>query len=54
MDVREFDFDLPIELIAQEPPAERGAARMLVLPRDAGSPTNTMSPLFLIASAPAI
>jgi S-adenosylmethionine:tRNA ribosyltransferase-isomerase len=37
MHIREFDFDLPPELIAQEPPAERGAARLLYLPRD-GSP----------------
>jgi S-adenosylmethionine:tRNA ribosyltransferase-isomerase len=33
MDVREFDFDLPAELIAQEPPAERGGARLLHLAR---------------------
>jgi S-adenosylmethionine:tRNA ribosyltransferase-isomerase len=33
MDVREFDFNLPPELIAQEPPAVRGAARMLYLDR---------------------
>ena len=32
MDVRDFDFDLPPELIAQEPPAVRGGARLL-LPR---------------------
>jgi S-adenosylmethionine:tRNA ribosyltransferase-isomerase len=41
MDVREFDFDLPSELIAQEPPPERGAARLLVLNRDTGSITHT-------------
>src|SRR5207248_5924376 len=29
----DFDYDLPEELIAQEPPAERDAARMLVLYR---------------------
>ena len=34
MDVRDFDFDLPPELIAQEPPAERGAARLLRLDRE--------------------
>src|SRR5262245_14341611 len=33
MDVREFDFDLPPELIAQEPPPERTAARLLHLDR---------------------
>jgi S-adenosylmethionine:tRNA ribosyltransferase-isomerase len=37
MDVRDFDFDLPPELIAQEPPPERGAARLLVLDRASGS-----------------
>ncbi|HKV35553.1 MAG TPA: tRNA preQ1(34) S-adenosylmethionine ribosyltransferase-isomerase QueA [Pyrinomonadaceae bacterium] len=33
----EFDFDLPSELIAQEPLAERDASRMLVLDRDTQS-----------------
>jgi S-adenosylmethionine:tRNA ribosyltransferase-isomerase len=33
MDVRDFDYELPDELIAQEPPAERGASRLLVLRR---------------------
>ncbi|MCU1381621.1 MAG: queA 1 [Acidobacteria bacterium] len=37
MDVRDFDFDLPPELIAQEPPASRGGARLLHLDRDSGS-----------------
>jgi S-adenosylmethionine:tRNA ribosyltransferase-isomerase len=37
MDVREFDFDLPAELIAQEPAAERSAARLLHLDRVSGS-----------------
>ncbi len=37
MDVREFDFDLPAELIAQEPPAERGGARLLHLTRATGT-----------------
>jgi S-adenosylmethionine:tRNA ribosyltransferase-isomerase len=36
MDVRQFDFDLPPALIAQEPAAERGAGRLLVLRRDTG------------------
>ena len=36
MDVREFDFHLPAELIAQEPAADRGAGRLLVLRRDTG------------------
>jgi S-adenosylmethionine:tRNA ribosyltransferase-isomerase len=30
----DFDFDLPPELIAQQPPAQRSAARMLVVGRD--------------------
>ena len=37
MDVREFDFDLPPELIAQEPSPERGASRLLCLDRATGS-----------------
>jgi S-adenosylmethionine:tRNA ribosyltransferase-isomerase len=41
MDVRDFDFDLPPELIAQEPPASRGAARLLVLDRASGAITHT-------------
>ncbi len=36
MDVREFDFDLPAELIAQEPAAERGVGRLLYLHRNTG------------------
>jgi len=34
--VSEFHFDLPPELIAQHPPAERGASRMLVFDRATG------------------
>lgn len=41
MDVRDFDFALPPELIAQEPPAERGTARMLCLDRSSGALTHT-------------
>ncbi len=33
----DFDFDLPVERIAQRPPAQRDAARMLVLDRRSGS-----------------
>ncbi|HTM03121.1 MAG TPA: tRNA preQ1(34) S-adenosylmethionine ribosyltransferase-isomerase QueA [Vicinamibacterales bacterium] len=36
MDVSAFDFDLPEELIAQEPPAQRGGSRLLVLHRNSG------------------
>ena len=41
MDVRDFDFDLPPELIAQEPPASRDGARLLHLGRDSGSIVHT-------------
>jgi S-adenosylmethionine:tRNA ribosyltransferase-isomerase len=37
LSVSDFDFDLPEELIAQEPPAERGASRMLVVDRVTGA-----------------
>src|SRR5579863_3608913 len=33
MRLADFDYELPPELIAQEPPAERDAARMLVIHR---------------------
>jgi len=36
MDVRDFDFELPPELIAQQPAADRGAARLLHLDRRSG------------------
>jgi S-adenosylmethionine:tRNA ribosyltransferase-isomerase len=42
VDVREFDFDLPPELIAQEPAAQRGAARLLHLDRHSGDLTHTV------------
>jgi S-adenosylmethionine:tRNA ribosyltransferase-isomerase len=35
--VSDFGFDLPEELIAQEPPADRGASRMLVVDRTTGA-----------------
>jgi S-adenosylmethionine:tRNA ribosyltransferase-isomerase len=41
MDVRDFDFDLPPDLIAQEPPAERGGARLLHLDRESGAIAHT-------------
>lgn len=40
--VRDFDFDLPSELIAQEPASDRGEARLLHLPRLAGSVAHTV------------
>jgi S-adenosylmethionine:tRNA ribosyltransferase-isomerase len=39
--VRDFDFDLPADLIAQEPPAVRGASRLLHLDRRTGGLTHT-------------
>jgi S-adenosylmethionine:tRNA ribosyltransferase-isomerase len=36
MNVSDFDFELPDELIAQHPPTTRGASRLLVLDRRAG------------------
>ena len=41
MDVAEFGFDLPDELIAQDPPAERGESRLMVVPRKGGSLEHT-------------
>lgn len=37
MQVSDFDFELPDELIAQEPPAVRGGSRLLVLDRATGA-----------------
>jgi len=42
MDVREFDFDLPPELIAQDPAPERGGARLLLLDRATGHLRHTL------------
>jgi S-adenosylmethionine:tRNA ribosyltransferase-isomerase len=39
--VADFDFHLPEELIAQQPPAERGTSRMLVLNRTENSLTDS-------------
>ncbi len=36
MNVSDFDFELPADLIAQEPPAERGTSRLLALDRSSG------------------
>lgn len=40
-EVSDFDFDLPPELIAQDPSAERTAARLLHLDRESGSIVHT-------------
>ncbi|HZR10395.1 MAG TPA: tRNA preQ1(34) S-adenosylmethionine ribosyltransferase-isomerase QueA [Myxococcales bacterium] len=42
MDVEEFDYPLPEELIAQEPLPERDASRLLVLPRRSGPVRHAM------------
>jgi S-adenosylmethionine:tRNA ribosyltransferase-isomerase len=39
--VADFDFDLPPELIAQQPPAERGQSRMLAVDRATGALRDT-------------
>ncbi len=41
MKTRAFSFKLPKELIAQEPPAQRGASRLLVLDRASGTLRHT-------------
>jgi S-adenosylmethionine:tRNA ribosyltransferase-isomerase len=42
MRVSDFHFDLPQELIAQHPPAERGSSRMLVMRRGVGGGASGM------------
>lgn len=37
MHVSEFDFDLPADLVAQTPPAERGRSRLLAMDRETGA-----------------
>ena len=41
MDISQFDFDLPPELIAQEPAAQRDGSRLLVYERSTGRITHT-------------
>ena len=41
MDVADFDFTLPDELIAQEPAAKRGGSRLLILNRATGAVEHT-------------
>ncbi len=40
--VADFDYELPEELIAQQPPAERGQSRMMVLDRATGAFEDSM------------
>ncbi len=42
--VSDFDFDLPPELIAQEPPPQRGASRLLSLDRSSGRIDHRLMP----------
>lgn len=44
MDLEDLDYDLPSELIAQEPPARRTDARLLVVPRREGVPRHCRIP----------
>ena len=41
MHIRDFDYDLPAELIAQEPTADRGGARLLHLSRSTAAISHT-------------
>ena len=36
MDIEEFDYELPVGLVAQEPLEERDASRLMVVPREQG------------------
>ncbi len=40
--VTDFDYELPEELIAQQPPQQRGGARMLVVGRESGALQDSM------------
>ena len=42
MNVSDFDFELPDELIAQHPPAERGGSRLIVFDRATKEARHTM------------
>src|SRR3974377_1819833 len=44
--VADFDFDLPPELIAQQPPEQRGQSRMLVMNRATGALRDSPFPEF--------
>lgn len=50
--VADFDFDLPQELIAQQPPVERGTSRMLVMDRVTGALRDAMFTEFASLLAP--
>jgi S-adenosylmethionine:tRNA ribosyltransferase-isomerase len=40
MYISDFDYELPPELVAQHPPEQRGASRLLVLDRESGAVTD--------------
>jgi S-adenosylmethionine:tRNA ribosyltransferase-isomerase len=42
VDISEFDYELPDELVAQDPPPLRGASRLLVVGRDSGRLEHTL------------
>ena len=42
LNTSEFEFDLPAELIAQDPSVERGGSRLMVLDRRGGAITHAM------------
>jgi S-adenosylmethionine:tRNA ribosyltransferase-isomerase len=42
VNVSDFDFELPEELIAQYPPAERGGSRLIVFDRSTKQSQHTM------------
>ncbi len=50
--VSDFDFYLPEELIAQQPPAERGQSRMLVIDRASGALRDATFSEFPVSPAP--
>ena len=54
MNVADFDFDLPDELIAQEPPAARGGSRLMAIDRASGRVAHLTSPICRRCFGPAI
>ena len=48
MDVKDFYFDLPEELIAQDPLEDRSSSRLLVLDKDTGEIRHRVFRLSLI------
>ena len=46
MDVKDFDYELPEELIAQDPLEDRSASRLMVLDRETGEIQRSYRPGF--------